>query len=506
MMTRWLLVWMIVLPGLLWGGPTVSAHDDASGYYAEPDEMVDDLSPFYDSMSPYGDWYLTPEYGYVWIPTVDHSSWRPYVDDGRWVWSDYGWTWASDYEWGWAAFHYGRWVSLDSYWVWVPDTVWGPAWVAWRYSDDYVGWSALPPGAYWYPDTGLELAVTIPWTSWVFLPGRYIVDANFHQHLVPRHRTNRIYYGSRSATVYRTYGGHPLSVGIDIGRVSFWIGRSVPRYRVSVSSRPGRVVVGGGVVSVYRAPTRSVSIRHMSAPPAPRRAAPAALIRTSAPPPPTRAGAASSQYYHRRAEAQSRAVRSQRGGQQRYQGTPPAPRMERRTPTKDYRRSPRPQQRKQYRLNKANEVQKRSGQSATAVRMAPSGRTVSVAGRVQAHRIQPAGAPRGGLSRADVTHRQALLTAKQAAHQTKISGQRRASAHRSATRQAVSGQRRASAHRSASRQAVSGQRRASAHRSASRQAVSGQRRASAHRSASRQAVSGQRRASAHRSASKQAHR
>jgi len=27
----------------------------------------------------------------------------------------------------------------------MPDDVWGPAWVEWRYDDEYIGWAPLRP-------------------------------------------------------------------------------------------------------------------------------------------------------------------------------------------------------------------------------------------------------------------------------------------------------------------------------------------------------------------------
>ena len=47
-----------------------------------------------DALTPYGSWYSTPDYGFVWSPWNVGSDWEPYTN-GRWVWSDYGWTWVS---------------------------------------------------------------------------------------------------------------------------------------------------------------------------------------------------------------------------------------------------------------------------------------------------------------------------------------------------------------------------------------------------------------------------
>ncbi len=101
---------------------------------------------FYDDLSPYGSWVDYQPYGYVWIPDAG-PDFSPYLTNGYWVWSDFGWTWRSGYPWGWAAFHYGRWDFNDDYgWFWVPDNVWGPCWVTWRRSEGYYGWAPMRPG------------------------------------------------------------------------------------------------------------------------------------------------------------------------------------------------------------------------------------------------------------------------------------------------------------------------------------------------------------------------
>ncbi len=101
---------------------------------------------FYNAMSPYGMWVEDPTYGYVWIPKAD-PGFSPYVTAGHWILANDSWTWDSDYPWGWAPFHYGRWECDSVYgWLWVPESEWGPAWVTWRRSPGYYGWSAIAPG------------------------------------------------------------------------------------------------------------------------------------------------------------------------------------------------------------------------------------------------------------------------------------------------------------------------------------------------------------------------
>ena len=102
---------------------------------------------FYNSLGDQGDWYNTPDYGYVWQPSIAYQNdkWRPY-SDGYWAQTDDGWTWVSYENFGWATYHYGRWTRLENTgWVWVPGYEWGPGWVSWRTNDDYVGWAPLPP-------------------------------------------------------------------------------------------------------------------------------------------------------------------------------------------------------------------------------------------------------------------------------------------------------------------------------------------------------------------------
>jgi hypothetical protein len=104
---------------------------------------------FYDDLAPFGSWVQIPGYGYAWQPlsTVQDSRWRPYTL-GHWVFTDDGWTWVSDEPFGWITYHYGRWMRTHTLgWVWVPGDQWAPAWVSWRYGNDFIGWAPLPPQA-----------------------------------------------------------------------------------------------------------------------------------------------------------------------------------------------------------------------------------------------------------------------------------------------------------------------------------------------------------------------
>jgi len=102
---------------------------------------------FYDQLGDYGDWVEVGDYGYGWQPRGVDEDWRPY-SDGRWAYTDAGWTWLSEEPYGWAVYHYGRWARIEGKgWIWIPGTEWAPAWVSWRRSPQYVGWAPLPPEA-----------------------------------------------------------------------------------------------------------------------------------------------------------------------------------------------------------------------------------------------------------------------------------------------------------------------------------------------------------------------
>jgi hypothetical protein len=114
---------------------------------------------FHDNLESYGDWREVGDYGYCWQPRDVDRDWRPY-SDGRWLYTDAGWTWDSDEPYGWAVYHYGRWARIDHVgWVWVPGTEWGPAWVSWRRSPRYVGWAPLPPEARFVRSSGFSARV-----------------------------------------------------------------------------------------------------------------------------------------------------------------------------------------------------------------------------------------------------------------------------------------------------------------------------------------------------------
>ncbi|MEE8252525.1 MAG: DUF6600 domain-containing protein, partial [Hyphomicrobium sp.] len=163
-----------------------------------------DVSIFYEDLNEGGDWFEHPRHGYVWSPDVDRS-WRPY-SRGRWIYtSEYGWFWDSDEPFGWAVYHYGRWGFDEADgWYWVPGRRWGPAWVAWRYGDEYAGWAPLPPGAVWSAELGIvynnDFHVSVRYDPfWIFVRPRYITYYNPYRFARPRNRYRSIFRHTRPA-------------------------------------------------------------------------------------------------------------------------------------------------------------------------------------------------------------------------------------------------------------------------------------------------------------------
>jgi hypothetical protein len=220
------------------------------------------VSYFYDTLGPYGHWIDYPQYGRCWVPAS--YGWRPYTD-GYWVYSDYGWTWV-DYEpWGWAVSHYGNWVFDPIYgWVWVPGTVWAPAWVAWHYNDDWVGWAPLPPTfggpsfAFSYSTVVVE---QIPAHDWCFVPSNGLFDRRLS--FVARDRNVTLLAQTRNATRFGHRDGHTVNEGIDVRAFERSTGRNVRRFStVNASSPRGGNEWVGDRLALYR-PTvrRDASLR-----------------------------------------------------------------------------------------------------------------------------------------------------------------------------------------------------------------------------------------------------
>ena len=197
-----------------------------------------DVSFFYDSLAPFGEWIDVAPYGWVWTPYGVAPEWRPYID-GRWVYSDFGWTFVSPEDWGWAAYHYGRWVYSAEYgWIWVPGTVWGPAWVAWRYGGNFIGWAPLPPEAGWSFDSGLMLGgfdmdYGLDWDYWNFVELSRFMDRDLRRYVISSTRNINLIRETRNVTDYKIVNHRIVDDNIDLARITRATGRKIRTYRIT---------------------------------------------------------------------------------------------------------------------------------------------------------------------------------------------------------------------------------------------------------------------------------
>jgi hypothetical protein len=174
-----------------------------------------EIDTFYDELAPYGQWVWHPRFGYVWLPEDVSPNWRPYTV-GHWVSTEeYGWYWDSPEPFAWAVYHYGRWgYDRDYGWFWVPGDTWSPAWVQWRYDDQYVGWAPIGPQRAGYA-YGVPVSYEPPIAeSWVFVPPRYLTSRTISHYAVPISDLGAVFIGA--TRVYRPQfrGGVVYNYGI----------------------------------------------------------------------------------------------------------------------------------------------------------------------------------------------------------------------------------------------------------------------------------------------------
>ncbi len=215
-----------------------------------------DEKDFYQELSPYGSWFESADYGYVWQPAVSRdSSWRPYTR-GRWACSDRGWTWITNEPFGWATYHYGRWANLGNGrgWIWVPGTEWAPSWCTWRQSGDSIGWAPLPPAT--QPGGPCDPCADV-------LPGvnadcyTFVDTVNFDQPIsrvcVPKAENTGRLARAKNVTRLQKSGGRVFSGGPGYLDLSERMGRRVPILKIertssdsnpSKATRPGVAMRG----------------------------------------------------------------------------------------------------------------------------------------------------------------------------------------------------------------------------------------------------------------------
>jgi hypothetical protein len=223
----------LLLVGIVWGAlfacPALPLPGgERLGFVGSAAAQQVNIDDFYDELDPYGQWVWHPRFGYVWLPERVSPNWRPYTV-GHWEYTDeYGWYWDSKEPYAWAVYHYGRWGYDDDYgWFWVPGDTWAPAWVQWRYSDNYVGWAPIGPrrGGYAY---GVPVNYDPPVAeSWVFVRPQYMTSRAISHYAVPIFDLDVAFIGATSVYRPEFRGGVVYNYGMPRDRVAQIIGRPI---------------------------------------------------------------------------------------------------------------------------------------------------------------------------------------------------------------------------------------------------------------------------------------
>jgi hypothetical protein len=244
---------------------------------AQAQQITISVSLFHQQLAPHGRWFQHPRYGWAWFPTTVDAQWQPY-SRGQWVWTEeYGWYWNSDEPFGWATYHYGRWGYDEVYgWIWIPGSTWGPAWVAFRYSEGYVGWAPLPPEtlqiSFGFDTRYTDMSANYYEPRWMFVPRNRFLDARIYSYAAPLTQNNVYIRQTVNVTNYVTVNNVIVNRSVDRQRMETAIGRKIAVARVKDVNdvrKSGRR--GATEIDAYRPQVR---VTPGAAPPAAARAKP----------------------------------------------------------------------------------------------------------------------------------------------------------------------------------------------------------------------------------------
>jgi hypothetical protein len=270
-----------------WDDGAPRGGEPRDGYAPRADDAGPSMADFRESLSQYGEWVDTPEYGLVWRPAAADDGFRPYYA-GRWAWTDAGWYWVADEPYGWAVYHYGRWAQVSGLgWAWLPGRVWAPAWVSWRWGEGYAGWCPLGPRGYVYEQPAYFVIVPQP---------QFLAPVPHHAEPISRAgqyfpRTRPLPVGSpgpRAGPIVRNVAdavGHPVQPVPIVSApapVQRWTGAAaggtVYAYRPGsqpLGKAPAADRIAPQVGAAYRAPSGGGGARWNAAQPGPARSGPA---------------------------------------------------------------------------------------------------------------------------------------------------------------------------------------------------------------------------------------
>ncbi|MDB6018352.1 MAG: hypothetical protein JWR19_2841 [Pedosphaera sp.] len=239
-----------------------------SGDDTATDDSVDN---FYTPLAPYGNWVVVAGYGRCWQPTVCvvNHDWRPYCNQGRWIYTDCGWYWQSDYSWGWAPFHYGRWFCDDHRgWVWRPDRCWGPSWVSWRHSSDYCGWAPLPPEArftigigfrFGHRPVGEDCEFGLRSDRYTFVPINHFTERGLNRHRMGDEETRKFWNRTTVNNNVTVHGDRVINHGVDPRQVATAGHTEIHKVEIrdlpaggGVRMRPDHIEKAGDATVIFR--------------------------------------------------------------------------------------------------------------------------------------------------------------------------------------------------------------------------------------------------------------
>ena len=214
-----------------------------------------DISVFNDQLAPHGKWMDVAEFGHVWQPNecVTDTEWRPYLNNGHWIWTDGGWYWESSYAWGWAAFHYGRWNHVDKYnWVWSPDVAWAPAWVSWRQSDSVYGWAPLPFGSRFEGGAFIGAGIDVHAEFFNFVPAQSFLALNLSTVAIPRAQAVNVYKETKIVNnSYAVNDNRVVNNGIPVKQVAGATKQEIKPTKITDAKAPAEKGEAGQVAA-YR--------------------------------------------------------------------------------------------------------------------------------------------------------------------------------------------------------------------------------------------------------------
>ncbi|MDR3667953.1 MAG: hypothetical protein P4L35_14010 [Ignavibacteriaceae bacterium] len=198
---------------------------------------------FYTALAPYGSWIDLNDGMTVWQPTMMPRNWEPYTI-GHWEWTAEGWYWDSDEPFGYITYHYGRWYNDENYgWIWIPDDQWAPAWVDWKYDDDYVGWAPLSPYGVFQVGVGFHFTQEYhsPYRFWHFVGYDRFCDPYVYHYYAGATYKYRIYNGATFRNDYGYSNGRIINRGVGYDIVRERSGRPIRTTEVIRTTDPREV-------------------------------------------------------------------------------------------------------------------------------------------------------------------------------------------------------------------------------------------------------------------------